>query len=459
MEPWLANVPQRRPNVDWIQPTREQINNATLEHGGLLTLATDRQGAAPAESLLHALAPSLNFQAASEPDADAAPTRRLTVLLGAGASAFASAPSTSRLTEAVKERPISNPILDILQSTSMPGANYEDAFHVLEQLESLKSPVLDRASESLIPFLQPLQSVGGITLDLESVRRERFEIMETIAAAFQGVTYDTSWRTLADIFGVCLAEFNLDIFTLNYDLLADVAVEGLSRATGKKWYDGFGSRVRGTDLTFNPAEYAKWNRSWGPEYLRLQHLHGSLGYAYARGEPFVHARRFVLEEATSPEYIRENWAWAKSLALELPAETFCGIAPIISGLNKLQKLNVQPFANYYAAFAQAISASPRLLIVGYGKGDDHINHWIREFAQIHNQSARIVEITDSDDRTTFAVQRISEWPNLNWSRFQGSSDVYKSAGGVQNLVITSGLHRDANLPDRFEALVIPFLSG
>jgi hypothetical protein len=140
----------------------------------------------------------------------------------------------------------------------------------------------------------------------------------------------------------------------------------------------------------------------------------------------------------------------------LPAETFCGIAPIISGLHKLQKLNAQPYANYYAAFAQVISASPRLLIIGYGKGDDHINHWIREFAQIHNQAARIVEITDCDDPATFAVQRITEWPNLNWSRYQGSSDVYKKRGGVQNLVITSGLHSNSNLPARFEELVMPF---
>jgi hypothetical protein len=426
------------------------------ERSEITTLATKPQAAAPAGSLLHALAPSLTFQAAAEPNRDSAPTRRLTILLGAGASAFANAPSTSRLTEVVKERPISNAILGILQGGSMPGANYEDAFHVLEYLESLKAPVPDRASESLIPWLQPLENVGDIALDFESVRRERFEIMETIAEAFHGMTYDTSWRTLADLFGVCLAEFNLDIFTLNYDLLADIAVEGLSRTTGKQWYDGFGSRVRGIDLTFNPGEYAKWNPSWGPEYLRLQHLHGSLGYAYARGEPFVHARRFVLEEANSLDYIRANWAGAKNLALEMPTETFCGIAPIISGLHKLQKLNAQPYANYYAAFTQAISASPSLLIIGYGKGDDHINHWIREFAQIQNKLARVVELTDSERPTTFAVQRITDWPNLNWSRYRGLSDIYASAGGVQNLVITSGLHRDANLPARFKELVIPF---
>jgi hypothetical protein len=410
--------------------------------------------------LLHALAPSLNFAAAPEPDAAVAPTRRLTILLGAGASIFAGAPSTTRLTEIIGGRRISGAILRTLQSgDGTRDANYEDAFHVLEQLESLKSPVPDRASVSLRPFLQPFDEIDGIAMHRESVRRERFEVMETIADAFRGVTYDTSWRTLADVFGVCLAGFNLDIFTLNYDLLADVTVEGLSRITGKKWYHGFGSRIRGIDAAFDPGEYASWNPEWGPKYLTLQHLHGSLRYVYADGRPVAHARRVVLEEGANVNYIRENWTSAKNLALKSPAETFVGIAPIISGLHKLEKLNVQPYANYYAAFARAISDSPRLLIIGYGKGDEHINYWIQEFAQIHNQAARIVEITNSEAPDTFAVQRITEWSDLNWSHYRGLPDVFASAGGVENLVITCGLHRDSTLPIRLRDLALPFYTG
>jgi hypothetical protein len=410
--------------------------------------------------LLHALAPSLNFPTLPEPDAAVAPTGRLTILLGAGASMFAGAPSTARLTELIAGRPICSAILTALRGgngTSDP--NYEDALHVLEQLESLKAPMPDRASASLRPFLEPVDEIGGITMDQERVRRERFEVMETIAEAFRGVTYDASWRTMADIFNSCVTAFNLDIFTLNYDLLADVAVEGLSRLTGKKWYNGFGSRIRGVDGAFDPGEYASWNPAWGPKYLTLQHLHGSLRYAYADGTPFAHARRFVLEEGQNVDSIRQNWANTKILALKFPAETFCGIAPIISGLHKLEKLNVQPYANYYATFARAVSDSPRLLIIGYGKGDEHINYWIQEFAQIHNQAARIVEITNSDAPDMFAVQRITEWPDLHWARHRGLPDVFESASGVENLVITCGLHRDSNLPGRLQELALPFYDG
>src|SRR5580692_6780064 len=155
--------------------------------------------------LLHALAPSLNFPTLPEPDAAVAPTGRLTILLGAGASMFAGAPSTARLTELIAGRPICSAILTALRGgngTSDP--NYEDALHVLEQLESLKAPMPDRASASLRPFLEPVDEIGGITMDQERVRRERFEVMETIAEAFRGVTYDASWRTMADIFNSCV---------------------------------------------------------------------------------------------------------------------------------------------------------------------------------------------------------------------------------------------------------------
>jgi hypothetical protein len=413
-----------------------------------------------AEMLLHTLAPSLNFATAAEPDPANAPTRRLTILLGAGASIFAGAPSTARLTEIVGERPISGAILRALRSHDVTrDANYEDAFHVLEQLEALKAPAPDRASASLRPFLQPFDQIGGIVMDREVVRRERFEVMETIAGVFSDVAYDRSWRTLADIFAVLLAEFNLDVFTLNYDLLADVAAEGISRITGKKWYNGFGSRIRGVDASFDPAEYASWNPAWGPKYLTLQHLHGSLRYVYASGQRFAHARRFVLEEGEEVDEIRDNWAHTTNLALEYPAETFCGIAPIISGLHKLEKLNVQPYANYFAAFAWAVSKSGNLLIIGYGKGDEHINYWIQEFAQIHNQTARVVEITDSGSPETFAMQRITEWPDLPWSQYRGLSDVFQSAAGVENLTITCGLQADSAIPNRLRELVIPFFAG
>jgi hypothetical protein len=227
-------------------------------------------------------------------------------LLGAGASIYAGAPSTDALTEIVGQRPLSGTVLRALQRAG--GANFEDVFDALQRLEALKADTPDRSAASLLPFLHILDDIDGTAIDRASVRRERFEIMETIADGFRNLPYDTAWSTLADTLGVFLESFNLDVFTLNYDLLADVAVEGLSRKSGKQWFNGFGSRIRGIDAPFNPGEYASWNTDWGPKYLTLQQLHGSLRYVYADGKRFAHARRFVLEEGDENiDDVRANW--------------------------------------------------------------------------------------------------------------------------------------------------------
>lgn len=411
-------------------------------------------------SLLHQLAPSLSFAIAPEPDRAAAPEKRITILLGAGASMHANAPSTDAITSAVGKRQVGGAILHALRSDRQTSAaNFEDVFHVLEQLDALARPITARDHSTLRRFLARVEFVGGVALESAVVRRERFEVMETIADAFADISYDASWKVLADLFRPLLECYNLDVFTLNYDLLVDVAIEGLSRQTGKGWFNGFKTSIRGADAPFNPNEYAMRKPEWGPSYLTLQHLHGSLRFAYADGDRYVHARRYVLDEGEDLEEVRETWAAAKRIALENPSEDFAGVVPLVSGLRKLEKLNTQPYANYFAAFAQAVSTSPRLLIVGYGKGDEHINHWVREFAQIHDENARIVEISDSSDPRTFAMSRITEWPDLVWVPSKKYAEVFTSRAGVHNLAITCGVRSDPVFPEALKTLMRSFFGS
>ncbi len=69
-------------------------------------------------------------------------------------------------------------------------------------------------------------------------------------------------------------------------------------------------------------------------------------------------------------------------------------APIISGLNKVAKLsqNPEPFGYYYRAFIDALLGSERLLVIGYGGRDDHINTWLEQFATKHREVRRTVWI-------------------------------------------------------------------
>jgi len=352
---------------------------------------------------------------------------------------------TQQLTEIVAGSGISRGLLQALQNDSeTEAANFEDVIHALEEVEALRSPAPDRAALMLRRFVATLPYLDGVALDRNALCAERFDVIEKIADAFDSVNYDANWAVLAHLLRPFLDDFNLDIFTLNYDLLADVAVEGLSRESGKKWFNGYRTVIRGIDAKFAPNEFATWNQEFGPRFLTLSHLHGSLRFKYAVGEPFAHSRRFVLDEGDDLAEIRESRGWAKRIALEHPEEHFDGVSPIVSGLRKLQKINVQPYADYYAYFARAVSESPNLLVIGYGKGDEHITYWLQEYALIHGNAARTVEITDSRDVENFLVNQIRGpfFDDLHWEPDPLYNYVYASRAGIENLAITCGLSRD-----------------
>jgi hypothetical protein len=69
-------------------------------------------------------------------------------------------------------------------------------------------------------------------------------------------------------------------------------------------------------------------------------------------------------------------------------------SPIISGLSKTAKLvhNPEPFGYYYRAFIDSVLACERLLVVGYGGRDDHINVWLEQFSKTHAENRRVVWI-------------------------------------------------------------------
>jgi hypothetical protein len=136
-----------------------------------------------------------------------------------------------------------------------------------------------------------------------------------------------------------------------------------------------------------------------------------------------------------------TWMWAKEQAQD-PKVSFGGVTPIVSGLRKLEKLNVQPYANYYAEFAKAVSSSRFLMIVGYGVGDEHINYWLREFAHIHGEQARVVEVTRSADPDRFAMQRFGAY-DLTWSKFKSIENAFINSAGVRCLTIAGGLNKDS----------------
>ena len=200
----------------------------------------------PIKVALQLLAPSIvplvNTDRA--PNGRPDPTWRLTVLLGAGASLYAGSPSTDDLTSIVAGREISGAILRALRSRcETSAANFEDVLHVLEELDALLGTTRSRAPSMLRPLIEPSSILNGITIDSSLLRRERYELLEAIAAAFDGIDYDSAWHVLYRLLRPLLDDFDIDFFTLNYDQVVDVAVYGLSMLSGKKLLDGFGQVI------------------------------------------------------------------------------------------------------------------------------------------------------------------------------------------------------------------------
>ena len=104
---------------------------------------------------------------------------------------------------------------------------------------------------------------------------------------------------------------------------------------------------------------------------------------------------------------------------------------------------MEPYANYFHGFVQAISKSPYLLIIGYGVGDEHINYWLKESSLIHRQEQRVIEITDNNDPSHFVSQKFGAY-DLNWHKHD--DHFFHSDAGAFYLTYTGGLLDGTALP-------------
>jgi hypothetical protein len=207
----------------------------------------------------------------------------------------------------------------------------------------------------------------------------------------------------------------LRVFTLNYDDIVDEAMPSA--------FDGFespGNDSQQKDArAFSAREFAK-RYSHEPE--TLAHLHGSVRFGRRLSELLKYERaenaRAAIEGTISSDH-QENGA-------------IISTDPIISGLNKSAKLiqNPAPFGYYFRAFIDSVMRSPRLLAIGYGGRDDHINAWLRQMPEIHGDSRRLVWIGKfsgqtcgerTPEKTLLIDVGAASWTN-EYKRFEGAED-------------------------------------
>lgn len=336
---------------------------------------------------------------------------KLTVLLAAGGSVEVGLPSTDDLlrvaTRAIQTSPASVSDewpFDLEQAASAiikrcaayfgPRFNFEHLMHALEALDTTvwnlrcDWPTTDKPVEPMLaagphediaPSLDPLFARAAQASLLFSVHREVSEATTRAPGHEKWPGYVKFWRSL-------WAEFDLTIGTLNYDTLVEQAL-------------GLGA----SDQGFEPIEGENTWR-FDEHTLRknptLMHLHGSIHFGYR--EYGTDANRFWPEDNWDDLYWHPTPESAASSAGSGRSDGHSQArrknmkGPLITGLDKSDKLLVDPYGAYVRMFADRLVQCPRLLIVGYGFGDYHVNALLSRMGKLHKGRQRIAAITKFD---------------------------------------------------------------
>jgi len=210
-------------------------------------------------------------------------------------------------------------------------------------------------------------------------------LTQRIAAASSAALTDSRWPTIQQFWQRLVDEFEVSFVTLNYDTTIEDAItaglesQGFVPISGEQAHR-FDSRA----LATRP---------------RLMHLHGSV--RFARREFGADVNRFAYEDGWEDVYAYADTETAgrnssSSADLRTQAGRHCVVGPIITGLQKADKLLGEPYSSYYNCFARLVSTNARLLVVGYGFGDAHVNAILRRFTKFHGAQRRVVSISKFD---------------------------------------------------------------
>lgn len=292
---------------------------------------------------------------------------RLVILLGAGSTISACAPTTRQITDHVKGLKIKwvDAIVQGLAKQRGKDDRGNDRFtfdtilHALEEIDSfILRKKIPNGLDSVSGVLSAFTIFCNNYANLESCKllADRFSAHASIAKYVWEKTRDACERDLSVFFDRLRSRFQLSIFTLNYDDVVD--------RTGN-WFDGF------TDLhdlgngapylTFNPA---KFRAGVCAERDLLAHLHGSVRFGHA-----LNVGNIVKYHCTDNAL--------KSLNLS-------GQPTIISGHKETRLAReIVPFGYYYHALIEAVMHTPRLLVAGFGGYDSHVLSWLMAFMEVH----------------------------------------------------------------------------
>ena len=315
---------------------------------------------------------------------DAARTRsrkRALVIAGAGAALEFGAPSTSDLTEIVREKISTNDVMrrfgcdqacrridETLSDYLVCGSeavNFEHIFHCAQEiLANTFEPTAGAFNEFrpiLYPFVGRWVALNEETALTELVRRIPDVLFAELSAASDSPKVPLA--RLAGFLDFLRETYVTRIYTTNYDDFILQAAPDL--------YHGFDPAPGGGPRSFEPESlWASFDAD------SVFHLHGSVHFGFpppSHPSEDLNVLRWFHDRAEA----RLHSSYSGNAERKMDGSLYLPSA-LITGFDKLSRMQQTPQAHYYTSLARDAMTADVIFLIGFGLVDLHINARISE---------------------------------------------------------------------------------
>ncbi len=237
--------------------------------------------------------------------------------------------------------------------------HFERIYHVLHELDAFhRTPgAVPKFSPVMLPFLTP-----AMNHPREALRAASRCMLETIYRATSKFCDSPKQPldSMRDFFQKMETHFVPRIYTTNYD-------DFVQQATGNSYFSGF-TEDRGSHQRFSAPDY--WT-NW--DVPGIFHLHGSIHMGESSDFRSASIGDIVWYPKRS-EAMRHISAQSSGVS-RMDGTSFQRGA-ILTGLDKLGRLQQLPFAFYYAGLSREVVEADLIVVIGSGLADLHLNTWI-----------------------------------------------------------------------------------
>lgn len=329
--------------------------------------------------------------------------KRAVCIFGAGASLCFGAPSTSELNQRIENfleadeyarqfglgqlyEKIRLELEDYFRNPD--HVNFEQIYHIAHELMQFEEPQ-PRTVAEYRPVLQPFLN-DRYDFPVQKLRPLCDQIIRavyiSICSASQEPNVDLC--ALSAFIERMQRRYRMRVYTTNYDNFLWQVLQN--------YYTGFSQPVEEGMRRFDRDGFFDQE-----DTNCLYHLHGSihLGYSSLQGE---FGELFWFDDLDhADQHMSFNGSDKRRMDGSQIVRT-----PILTGLDKLGRLQEKPMSFYQTALARDLLQADTIIIVGCGLGDLHINYWINQ-ARMKSKPPSLLMV-DHWNRPYWELQRLGE---------------------------------------------------